>query len=1488
MKKIALLLLGLALLWIPQLRAEKQIPDPLRTWKDWATWYEKDPESPTAYNDANRRINVWPSALNLEINRAGGKFDFTLTVYVESWVPLLDSNEVWPFQVQGNNAPLPVVEHQGVPSVHLKPGTWHITGTYRWDEIPQRIILPQEIGILNLTVEGKKVDSPAWDASGSLWLKRTPTVEPAEKDFLGAKIYRVIDDGIPMWLNTQVELSVSGKSREENLQTILPEGWSLAGVDSQLPTIVDDQGRMKVQVRPGKWIISVNAFRSRDTGDIRYAKDATPAVSQELIAFRAKPDFRTVEVTGVPRIDVTQTTFPGEWRNLPVYGWNGKESFKLEERLRGMGTAKLEGLRISRELWLDDHGGKFTFRDQITGNGQQIWRLDVAENTELGSVHSRGQGQLITKNPETQAPGVEIRSRNINLDATGRLDLTKGLSATGWRADADSLSVRLHLPPGWRLFAVFGGTDYVYGDWLTSWSLLDLFLLLVFSLAVFRMYGIGAGILAFLAFGLAYHEPGAPRYLWLILLVPLAILPWLKEGWGRSFLVAWKYLIALGLLLVLVPFIIHQIQGFLYPQLGMGNIADLTSAESSVLALILIITPCLLLVMSRGQLKSYKLLLEYGLVLFIVALVAFTVLGVLGTSIKQTFNTITETLSDLPQGGAPFAGDKGELVPVQCMTTPPPEPGATADALALPQATPAGPSKNLELNGTVYAGQSASQAQSAAQLAKREEADQKMVDVQKELRSPDAAQRGSLQLNALKRAMEQPTSQNLAYDSKAKIQTGPGLPEWRGKVVSFGWNSPVKEKQQVYPILISLEVARVLTLLRVALLLALAVLLLDLKRVRIPLTTAFRVLVIGFLILGAMPSTTQAQSSIPDEATLQKLKERLLDQKKLEHEKSDAYPNAAEIPDVSISLKDHKVSYDAEIHVATWTSVPLPGRLPAWSPLTVLVDGKSDVVIARENGLLWVVLPAGVHHVRVEGLLPEVTEWEWSFQLKPHHVTIDAPEWTVTGVRPGGIPEQQIFFAMKQKVVASNETGYGHQDYHAIAQLDRHLEMGLIWQVHNEVRRLSGEGKAISLRIPLLAGEKVLSSNEIVKDGFIEVRLGAHEESYAWDSEMSVANEISLTTKVDDAWVEQWHVVASPVWNFTLSGLAPVFEVNGADLVPTWNPWPGEKVELKKINRPEAMLGATVTVQHVDHVIHLGLRQRASTLVLRVECSLGEEFPITLPKDAEITSLSVNGAAMPVRKDGDNLVVQLHPGLQNIAIDWKTSTDLGFSAKADAIHLPVESTNINTTFDMPDSRWVLWTHGPLMGPAVRLWGILLVSLIFGGILGQLKLSPLRSTEWMLLAIGLTQVHLLAALVIIAWLFLLAWRGKNSDLTPWKFNLVQLGVIIFTLASIGILIEIVRKGLLGEPEMFIVGNGSNQHYLQWYLSRADGDLSQAGCVSVSIWVYRVLMLLWALWLASSLIYWLKFGWEQFSKGGFIQKVTKTEAPKTTTPSSLQQS
>ena len=303
--------------------------------------------------------------------------------------------------------------------------------------------------------------------------------------------------------------------------------------------------------------------------------------------------------------------------------------------------------------------------------------------------------------------------------------------------------------------------------------------------------------------------------------------------------------------------------------------------------------------------------------------------------------------------------------------------------------------------------------------------------------------------------------------------------------------------------------------------------------------------------------------------------------------------------------------------------------------------------------------------------------------------------------------------------------------------------------------------------------------------------------------------------------VERWHLVASPVWNVAIEGLLPTFEQGKTELVPVWQPWPGETVDLAT-SRPEAIAGATVTVNRGLHEITVGKRQRTSKLDLSLRCSLGEDFLIDLPADAEVTSLTHNGKMVPVRKDGTRVVVPLHPGEQSVSLNWKINTPLLVEARAEEVRLPVESANVSTVINVPDDRWVLWADGPRRGPAVRFWGVLVCSVIAAFMLARVTGSPLRTIEWMLLVIGLTQVPLIAALFVGGWLF--AGLARTRVVPPagaTNYNVLQLVIAGVTVVALGILIFAVGEGLLGNPEMFITGNASTRNALRWFQARATG-------------------------------------------------------------------
>jgi len=86
---------------------------------------------------------------------------------------------------------------------------------------------------------------------------------------------------------------------------------------------------------------------------------------------------------------------------------------------------------------------------------------------------------------------------------------------------------------------------------------------------------------------------------------------------------------------------------------------------------------------------------------------------------------------------------------------------------------------------------------------------------------------------------------------------------------------------------------------------------------------------------------------------------------------------------------------------------------------------------------------------------------------------------------------------------------------------------------------------------------------------------------------------------------------------------------------------------------------------------------------------------------------------------------------------------------------------------------------------------------------------------------------------------------------------------------------IQQGLLGTPEMQIAGNGSSAHVLRWYQDRIAATPPGGWLLSVPLLVYRLAMLVWALWIAQALVGWLRWGWSCFSHGEIWRPIREPE-------------
>jgi hypothetical protein len=318
-----------------------------------------------------------------------------------------------------------------------------------------------------------------------------------------------------------------------------------------------------------------------------------------------------------------------------------------------------------------------------------------------------------------------------------------------------------------------------------------------------------------------------------------------------------------------------------------------------------------------------------------------------------------------------------------------------------------------------------------------------------------------------------------------------------------------------------------------------------------------------------------------------------------------------------------------------------------------------------------------------------------------------------------------------------------------------------------------------------------------------------------------------------------------------------------------FRPWPGEAVELA-FSRPEAVPGPTLTLDRATLHVEPGLRSSDATLVLGLRASRGAQHEVHLPEGAELSSVAIDGELQPIRQLDRRVVLPIRPGAHTVTLTWRDSAGVSAFYRVPQVGVGAPAVNIALELALPLDRWVLALGGPRLGPAVLFWSFLAVALMLALALGRLALAPLGAFSWLLLFVGLTQVPIWLGLVIAGWLLALGWRRTHPPEDDLAFDTLQVLLAGWTFFALAGLVFAIQQGLLGSPDMQIRGNGSTRELLRWYQDRSAAELPSAFALSLPMFVYRLAMLAWALWLAQALLGWLRFAWESFGTGGLWRR------------------
>ncbi|MFZ5569908.1 MAG: hypothetical protein ACOZF0_05865 [Thermodesulfobacteriota bacterium] len=1354
MNRFCLFLTLLACCFPDAVWSELPIPLPaeLAPWRDWVLYEKEELSCPSMHDKADVHQCAWPETLELDMGPGGGVFKQNWTILAPGWLPLPGDKDDWPQNVTLNNEAAPVVLHDGFPAVFVSKGRYAAAGEFKWKQLPQTFRIPSLSGLISLKVNGEKIGSPFLDEDNRIWIQKQKDLSEhsREKNSLQVQVFRLMEDNAPFTVTTLIRLTVSGERRREKISSLLLPDSRPVQLSSPLPARLAEKGEVWVEVKPGQWDIQLVAVINAVVTDIGPVE---VPYGNEIWVYKPMPHLRMAAMEGLKPIDPTQTTLPLEWRQYAAFLATGNDHALIRESQRGVSPTTPDSMRLHREMWLDFDGGGATVRDRIIGKNGMRRFIGLEPSTyTLGRLIREGNDQLVTRFG-TDRTGMEMEKGPVEFSAVSRLEhLVSGRPfRIGWNCEFQEAEGTVHLPPGWRLLGVKGGIVPEGAAWITQWTLLDFFIILIIAMGIGKLRNWKWGVLFWVGLLLTWQEPYAPGYVWAVLIVTTALRARQREMPAASprmtSITIWHSAVLLFLAANSLVFSLAQLRTAMYPQLEIhGWVMPLEQLAPEMKA-------------ETAPAPS------------------------IGRQMRQPFTSIVEKTTR-------------------------PYQAAEAKKVATPYWT-----------------------------------------------MPDAA---------------------------TITQTGPGIPDWRWNTVDIRYGMVTGESSVVFWLLPP-AVNSLIAALRVLLVLVLALFFFNVNpfahlhwkkwagRSALLLPAAC---ILGF--------HSHAFGAFPTNDLLMELEKRLL-------KPHDCYPHCAAISDLDVNvlpageageeLPNLEILFSVSAPIRT--VIPLPAGEKSWTPYDLLLDSLPQASILREGNALYLLVPEGRHKVLLKGRSVSGRQLRFVFPLKPSRVTVSAPGWRISGLTD----RQQVDNILqlnRDAAEADNQepliTGAASQltDF---LRIKRELMLGLEWKVVTSVERffLTKDQRAVSVGIPLLPGELVRTEGLEVKEGKLLLEMAADMNRISWESSIPLSGQIFLEAPVSAQWSEIWHLQASPLWHYTAKGIPAAAEDDITGSV--WYPWPGEKLQVE-LTRLEPAPGQSLTIDAVKVDFHIGESHHLLQLQTRIRTSRGGPHPITPPEGAVLKQVTIDGKKLPLSTGSRKIFLPLQPGNQVVDLEWRLPASPRKSWLSElarprklifpSLDLNADTNNIEMFLHLPPRCWLLLTGGPRLGPAVLMWGFIVAVILIAFLLGKFAKAPLSTHQWLLLGIGLITLDAIACVLVVAWFIVMEARRRYFPKKTWLFNLMQCALLVWTLIVIVSLYQTVAQGLLGIPDMQVAGNGSGQELLHWTQDRAGGSPPRPWVIAGSMYLFRIAMFAWALWLAANLFAWGKWAVATLRVDGFWKK------------------
>ncbi len=727
---------------------------------------------------------------------------------------------------------------------------------------------------------------------------------------------------------------------------------------------------------------------------------------------------------------------------------------------------------------------------------------------------------------------------------------------------------------------------------------------------------------------------------------------------------------------------------------------------------------------------------------------------------------------------------------------------------------------------------------------------QQFSNMEKSLQSPEERAQGKITVTGA--SFKQAQFLNNRYQSGANLQAGKGRPSWRGETVTLRWDNPVQAQQRHRLIVLTPFWHSVWRALAVVFFIGLSLRLLRAAlQQRFDFSWQSKWAVFALFVLFMTPAWGQ----YPDEKLLETLQQRTTDAPVCD-------VDCASLQRMDMTLNGDRFEARLEYHVIQAVAVPLP-RSEEWTLRRVEDAQGRALLLSGEHGESWVHLPAGIHAVHIHGQFSPLPMVFIGFPLDPSAAVVEGSGWTVAGLQHRRVLNQSLQLNRTAQSIDALASGSGAEMNTAInpvVMIDRRLYFDQNWTLQTHITRLAPENGAINVKVPLWTFENPTTELDVDANGAVNVSLADGQFGMHWTSAIERNKALTLQAQDSEELLESWSVLSAPQWHIDFDGVPNVIASDALDVddyfLQQYLPRPGEQLQLR-IEMPEAVSGEILAIQSVRVRHSVGQRIVKSSAEIAYRATQGGHLPLDFGADARINAIRYDGQEGLIVPESGAFNADVKPGTHRVQVEWQSARGGGFMTRAPAWLMDQPFTNLSTEMSLPGDEWLLHASGIGKGPVVLYWWSLLVFAALAWGLARVRTSPLKFHQWLILGAGLGVFSWYAFAVVAVWLLISGHlREGDGDFVQRLPVLSQWLLLSLTFFATLVLIGALAYGLLAEPDMAIEGNGSSAHQLRWFVDQGvAGALPQVAALTVPMWLFKALTLLWAVWLSASLLSWV---------------------------------